>query len=247
MLRFFSYMAITIALTLPTPAKAECNPSETWADFEKEYKHWRDHRKDKKHRHKKRRGHCGGKKHHRHHGHRPPPPELPPYCMICENTAQPKPTPTDKGFCTIPKAEFRSEKFLIGDQPHILSMLIVNNELVIDLAWLNNERNVADDGKYIAFPEGFAKPAEPTQLPVTQFPDKAQLESKSFSCNNTRSLVWDSNSGRVIPSFFGGRMNMVYTKDVIYTETSLTTDLSSTAYMPIQLKKVPDKKTARSK
>lgn len=243
MFRFLFPIAITFAFLLPSAAKAECNPSQVWIDFEVEYNHWLDHRKKKMHRHKGKRSHCGGKRHHRRGHHRPPPPlELPSFCIVCPQVA--KPTHFDEGFCPIPKGEFRSDKFLIGDQKHILTILIVNKELVIDLVWLNNERNVSDDGKYIAFPEGFAKPAKPTQIPITQFPDKAQVESQKYTCNNTRALNWDTQSGQVLPNFFAGKINMVYTQDVIYTEASFTTAFSTTAFIPIQLKRVPDKKIA---
>ena len=252
MLRFLPLVVLFFTLIQPEPAKAQCLIINMSGDIGKEYKHFRDHKKGKRHGPNGKKRRCGGRHggdHHRSHHHLKP-------CMVCRIPGEaladivknylPEPALVDEGFCSIPKSEFRSEKFLIGDQNHLLSILIVNNELVVELIWLNNERNVTDDGKYIAFPEGFATPAEPTQIPITQFPDKAQFDSKSFACNNTRSLVWDSHSGQVIPSFFGGRINMVYTKDVIYTETSLTTDLSSTAFMSIKLKRVPNKKTTRA-
>ncbi len=262
MLQFIPLAILLFTLTKPEPARAECLMIKVSGGMGEQYGHFRDHKKERRHHHGKRKHHCRSGHYHPHHPPHHHPPHHHPHphhkpCMVCRISddqvteivrgIHTKPEPADAGFCSFPKGEFRSQKFLIDDQPHILSILIANNDLVIDLLWLNNERNVADDGKYFAFPEGFSNPAKATQIPISQFSDKAQLESKSFSCNNTRSLTWNSDTGRVLPSFFGGQINMVYTKDIIFTETSLTTDLSSTAYMPIQLKRIPDKKAAQTK
>lgn len=251
MLRFFSLMIFTVAIVTTDSAKAECNPSQVWLNFEKEYNHWRDHRKNRKHQHKHQhkhhRRHCGGKKH-AHRRHRSPPPPLPPVCMVCVNPNQPvalpapSPAPLDKGFCKVENSEFRSRVFKFGDQDHLLSLVILNNELAVELVRLNKTSNVSDDDKYYASPEGFSHPAEPSHTPLAAFPELAQKESQKLTCNNTRSVSWGVDEGRVFPNFFGGRIDMVYTKDVIYTQTSLSTDLSTTAYMDIRLKRVPDKR-----
>ena len=254
MLRFLSSLVLALPLILPESAQARCVPPLQYQgpgfnDFANKYNHWREAELDRRKHHERRRherkgrGKCKG----RPGGHRRPlPPPLPPCMINITNCSTPeKPTrfrvDVDKGFCPIENSKYQSDVFELVGQPHMLFIYVLNNELRLELVKFNNTHNITDDDRYYAEPEGFAQPAEPSQTPLAAFPDKVQKESNKLVCDNSRSLVWGVSEGKALPSYFGGRIDLFSVKGGLYTNTSLSTDLTSSAYMEIMLKKVPDK------
>lgn len=245
MLRLLLSITLVLPLMLSEPAQAECYSPDALREFEREYNEWLEHRIERKKHRRKHRGGCRGG--HRKPPHRFPPPHFPhplpcnPCVVIPPSLPKPVPPLVDRGFCLFSNSEYRSEVFEFGGQQHLLSMVVLDNEVVIELVKFNGANNISDDDKYFASPEGFAHPAEPSNTPLAFFPEAVQTESNMHVCDNSRSLAWGNNQGKVVPNFFAGRIDLYSIKDAIYTKTLLSTDLSSSAYMDIKLKKVPDK------
>lgn len=245
MIRFISFMAVATSLILTSPAQAQCGPSKAWLNFAVEYNDWREHRKERMNKHKKRWRHCGERKRH-HRGHRLPP-ELPNPCVVCVGQVQPKPAkpksrPADAGFCKVEQGEYRSRPFELEGITHLLSVVILKNELNIELIRYNTTDDISDDDRYVARPEGFSTPAKSATIPLASFPEKARDYSNQQTCNTTRSLIWNDHTGAVNPEYFQGQINMLYAKDTIYTQTFLVTDRVSTSLLDIPLKKRAAKK-----
>ena len=266
MLRFLSSIVLAVPLILSEPAQAECFPNSIhdFREFAKNYEYWRHAGFGSRKHHKRphhRRSHHGWphheRPHHRrpHHGgckkgrhgwhHRPPPPILSPCIVDCilQETTKHRYDNLDKGFCSIKNNKYQSDVFKLVGQPHMLFIYVLNNELRLELVKFNNTSNITDDDRYYAEPEGFSRPAEPSQTPLAAYSEMVQKESNKLVCDNSRSLVWGVNEGKALPNYFAGKIDLFHVKDALYTKTALTTDLTSSAYMDIVLKKVPDKPT----